>query len=137
MDFLQLLRYLLTGYRERTPKGEPLSYGELGRLYGPGGSTVFTERMVGVQDPRLYGGRQTNIPLLVKGQVDVPNILRNMNPTWQQFEMAIRRAAERIKQGQSFPNFATIEESNADAKRRHRIIDTIESSRPESGLREH
>lgn len=121
---LDLLR-LLMGQQNIPPPGEPLNYGELGTLKDPKDPTAFgTERMIGVTTPDLYGGRVTNIPLLVKGQRD-PASLLSTPPDREQMRIAIGRAIERIAAGEKFPNFATTEESNADAIRRHKILDTL------------
>jgi hypothetical protein len=119
----QKLRQLLLGEPDYS-KGEPLSYGELGTLPRVGGG-FSTELMTGISDPRLYGGRETNIPLLSQGQEDVGGLLQGNAPTRGQYERAIQRATERVSQGQQFPNFATPVEADAGAQRRHRMLERL------------
>lgn len=91
--------------------------GELGVLDRPGGG-VSTELSVTVRDPRLNGGRPTNIPLLVQGQEDVPDLLADKEPTASQREIAIRRAEMRMRRGASLPSYETIGEAVKAAKAR-------------------
>ena len=111
---------------------QPLGYGELGTLPRLGGG-FSTEIMVGIQDPRLYMGRQTNIPLLQRGQVGVQGLLAGQRPTREQYEMAIRRAAERIAAGEAFPNFSTQEEADEAERGRHKLLDAISAPWGEMG----
>lgn len=91
--------------------------GELGVLKNPDGS-VSTEISTTVTDPSLNDGKATNIPLLVKGQIDVEKLQAGGEPTAQQQEIAIRRAADRVKDGAKLPSFGSIDEAVAAAKAR-------------------
>jgi hypothetical protein len=91
--------------------------GELGSLRRPDGG-VSTELSVTVTDPRLAGGRATNIPLLVAGQKNVQGLLAGDDPTEEQIEFAIRRAATRTKGGAALPSYDSVEEAVAAAKSR-------------------
>ena len=93
--------------------------GELGNLPRPGGG-FSSELSVGVQDPSLNQGRNTNIPLLVKGQEDVDALLRGEKPTRKQIGIAIRRAVER---GQPLASYDTWQEADAATLARHKKID--------------
>ena len=103
---------------------QPLGYGELGTLRGKNGS-MWTERMVGISDPRLYGGRSTNIPLLQKGQVDVDKMIEGAPVTREQYQRAIDRAVERVREGESFSNYPNIMGSVEGALNRHKILDLM------------
>jgi hypothetical protein len=91
--------------------------GELGVLKRPGGG-ISTELSITIQVQELNQGRPTNIPLLVKGQVDVNGLLSGNRPTDQQMNIAIGRALERVAQGQELPSFDSIEEAVASAQQR-------------------
>jgi hypothetical protein len=93
--------------------------GELGYLSLPGGGHA-TELSSTVNDPRLFGGRPTNIPLLVKGQVGLPQMLGNLDrpPSDQQYEIAILRALQRLQQGARLPSYDTMEEALRAAESR-------------------
>jgi len=103
-----------------TPQGEitPLS-GELGTLQRPDGG-VSTEISVTVTDKRLNNGRPTNIPLLVKGQINVGDLLADKHWTREQENIAIERAAQRVKEGASLPAYETIDEAVSAAIARHK-----------------
>lgn len=96
---------------------DPLT-GELGILPRPDGSDS-TELSITVTDLRLNDGRPTNIPLLVKGQVDVEKLLAGARGTPAQEEIAVRRAIERSK-ATPLPSYETIEEAVEAAKARSR-----------------
>jgi len=91
--------------------------GELGRFDNSDGSNS-TEISITVTDPRLNGGRPTNIPTLVQGQVDLDALRNSRNVTDQQQEIAISRAIERVKIGERLPSFNTIEEAVSAAQDR-------------------
>jgi len=84
---------------------------------------------MGVEHPDLYGGKPTNIPLLVQGQEDVDSLLQGKPPTQRQYEIAVRRAIERVKAGKAMPMFQTREEAAQGEAKRHRMLDIIEQSR--------
>lgn len=126
MPTLQDLITLLTGRGVPQPHDAPLSYGELGTVKDPTTpGRVGTELMAGVNDPRLYGNRATNIPLLVKGQTNPGGLVAGQSPTPEQVQLAIRRAIERIAAGERFPNYATPAEADAGALQRHKILETL------------
>lgn len=91
--------------------------GELGVLNRPDGG-VSTELSITVTDPRLNGGKATNIPLLVRGQVDIDALLRGDKPNRTQEERAIERAAARVRRGANLPGYGSIDEAVAAAKSR-------------------
>lgn len=104
------------------PKEKPSALtGELGALKRTDGTgRVSDELSLTVTDPRLNGGRHTNIPLLVKGQVEVENLLQDKQPkpSQQQVEIAIKRAAERVAAGADLPSYDNAEAAVAAAKAR-------------------
>ncbi len=83
--------------------------GELGQVKNS------SEISITVTDPRLNDGKPTNIPTLVKGQLDVEQLADTLEPTKQQQEIAIKRAAARVEAGASLPGFETIDEAVAAA----------------------
>lgn len=97
-------------------RDDPLR-GELGVLKRPDGG-VSTELSVTVTDPRINGGRATNIPLLVVGQKGVDALLKDAAPSAEQEEIAIRRAVERLKGGGRLPSYNSIEEATRAAESR-------------------
>lgn len=92
--------------------------GELGVLPNTGKQAVSTEISVTVSDERLNGGKPTNIPLLVKGQKNVEALLKGEEPTEEQEDLAIQRAAQRVKEGASLPGYGTIEQAVKAAQSR-------------------
>jgi len=91
--------------------------GELGNLYDPQGRRN-TEISITVDDPRLLGGRPTNIPQLVTGQQNL-EALQNMNrPTSEQYDISVQRAADRVKAGGYLPSYGSIEEAVKAAESR-------------------
>ena len=86
--------------------------GELGKV------KESTEISITVTDSRLNDGKPTNIPTLVKGQVDVEKLAETLKPTNEQQEIAIKRAAERVSAGAALPSFETIEQAVEAAKAR-------------------
>jgi hypothetical protein len=110
------------------PKEQPSALtGELGILSRPDGR-VSTELSVTVTDPRLNKARPTNIPLLVKGQVNVEKLLRDEHPSpsRQQVEIAIKRAVERVAEGADLPSYDSIEAAVSAAKARSESGGSIE-----------
>ena len=107
--------------------------GELGILKRPDGR-VSTELSITVNDPRLNNSRATNIPLLVKGQVDVDKLLREQNPSpsKQQVEIAIKRAAERVA-AEDLPSYDSIEAAEIAAKARSEAGGSIEYFKKRDG----
>jgi hypothetical protein len=99
-----------------TPRDDALR-GELGVLRDSKGN-ANTEISITVTDPRLNGGKPTNIPTLVRGQVDVPALQESMQPTRQQEEIAIQRALERQKSGATLPSYSSIQEAERAARSR-------------------
>lgn len=91
--------------------------GELGILPRPGGGRS-TEISITVTDPRLNGGRPTNLPLLVQGQTGVDRLLRGEQWTPEQEEIAVRRAIERVNGGAALPAYNSIAEAEAAARQR-------------------
>lgn len=91
--------------------------GELGTLKRSDGG-ISTEISITVTDKRLNKGKPTNIPLLVKGQISVDDLLDGKNHTRKQEEIAIKRAVERIKAGASLPSFENIDEAVKAAETR-------------------
>lgn len=93
-------------------------YGELGTLPRKDGG-VSSEISIGVDDPRLNGGRPTNIPTLVRGQQGVRELLTTpmdrIHFTPQQQEIAIRRALERQRAGGSLPSYANFDQADRAA----------------------
>ena len=82
--------------------------GELGTLYDPQGR-MNTELSITVDDPRLLGGRPTNIPLLVMGQKNL-QALQGMNrPTDEQYDISVQRAVERVKAGGYLPSYESVD----------------------------
>jgi len=105
--------------------GQPLApsalTGELGTLRRPDGG-FSTELSITITDPRINNGQPTNIPTLIRGQVDVDALLAGSPVTRQQQEITIRRAVERVEAGAALPYYDTIAEavqaaqSRSDAK---------------------
>jgi len=91
--------------------------GELGILDRPDG-LKSSELSVTVTDERLNGGKPTNIPTLVKGQSGVDFLLKGFQPSDEQVELAIKRAAARVKDGASLPSYQSIAEAVAAARKR-------------------
>lgn len=98
------------------PTGSALG-GELGSLPNTMGG-MSTELSITVTDPRLNGGRPTNIPSLVRGQVGVESLLRGEDMTIEQHDIAIQRAMERVAAGQFLPSYNSIEEAVQAARSR-------------------
>lgn len=114
---------------ERNPKDDALR-GELGTLRRPDGG-VSTEISITVTDKRLNDGKPTNIPLLVRGQKDVDALLRDKAPTREQEDIAIKRAAERVKVGASLPSYGSIDAATKAAESRPASAKTpVPQSRP-------
>jgi hypothetical protein len=91
--------------------------GELGYLPRPDGLTS-TELSATVTDPRLYGGRATNIPLLVKGQTGLAGLLNDHPVTREQENIAVLRALERLRGGAMLPSYGSIDEALRAAESR-------------------
>ena len=91
--------------------------GELGTLRRPDGG-VSTEISITVTDSRLNAGKPTNIPTLVKGQKNVKDLLAGKKVTPEQQEIAIKRAAERVVEGQELPAYETIKQAVKAARAR-------------------
>lgn len=83
--------------------------GELGRVEHDRG--VSTEISITVRDPRINDGMPTNIPTLVKGQTDLPLLLKTMKPNQKQYDIAVMRAMERQASGEELPFYETEEEA--------------------------
>jgi hypothetical protein len=83
-------------------------YGELGEIKNPDGTTS-TEYSITEYVPELGGW--VNIPSLVKGQVDVRNLLDGNQITRQQMGIAIRRAIARVENGAMLPSYPTVDEA--------------------------
>lgn len=98
-------------------QAEDARRGELGVLDRPGGG-VSTELSITVRDPRLNGGRPTNVPLLVQGQEGVQDLLADKEPTASQREIAIRRAEVRMRRGAVLPSYGTLKEATTAAQKR-------------------
>jgi hypothetical protein len=81
--------------------------GELGRMLDPQGR-MNTELSTTVTDPRVNGGRATNIPTMVHGQVGVSELQRGLMSD-DQYEIAIRRALERARGGGLPMSYPSIE----------------------------
>lgn len=115
-DGLFVLRY---GAPATAPlRGTSALDGELGVFYRPDGGTS-TELSITVTDPRLNGGRPTNIPQLVRGQsAEAVERILDGKPTAEDTETAIVRAAERVAMGARLPAFDSIEAAVAAAKAR-------------------
>lgn len=107
----------LSDEREKVKTTDDARFGELGMLKRPDGD-VSTEISITVTDPRINGGAPTNIPTLVKGQVAVNSLLSGKAPTHQQYDMAVKRAAERLKAGATLPSFGSIDEAVKAAEER-------------------
>lgn len=88
--------------------------GELGIKSRPDGGGS-SEISITVTDPRLNGGRPTNIPLLVQGQTGVNDLLAGKQWTPEQEDIAVRRAMQR-SYGRAVPSYGTIPEA-VDAAR--------------------
>jgi hypothetical protein len=84
--------------------------GELGRIPAPEGR-FSTEISITVEDHRLNGGKPTNIPTLIKGQVDVDRLVLGEPVTDRQMEIAIQRAIERQKTGHRIPSYTSMEDA--------------------------
>lgn len=102
--------------QKNTDKNSALR-GELGTLNRPDGG-VSSEISVTVQDERLNEGKPTNIPLMIKKQVGVDDLLADKKATKEQVNRAIERAAVRVKNGETLPSYETIKEAVAAAKKR-------------------
>lgn len=96
---------------------EDVRTGELGALERPDGG-VSTELSITIESKDINEGRVTNIPLLVKGQIDVDNLLAGKKATKKQIDIAIKRAKERIEAGGTLPSFGTVEEAVIEAGKR-------------------
>ncbi len=79
--------------------------GELGQVKNS------SEISITVTDSRLNGGKPTNIPTLVKGQINIDRLTETLEPTEEQQEVAIKRAAERVAAGATLPSYASIDEA--------------------------
>ena len=97
--------------------GDALS-GELGAIPNPFGG-VSTEKSITITDPRVNQGRATNIPQLVTGQSPeaIERILTDQG-TREDEEVAILRAIQRVSDGQSLPDFNSIDEAVSAARKR-------------------
>lgn len=82
-------------------------FGELGMIPNPDGR-ISTEFSVTEFVPELGGW--VNIPSLVQGQTNVPELLKG-NVTEQHVNRAIRRAMMRVKEGAKLPSFKTLDEA--------------------------
>ena len=91
--------------------------GELGNLYDPQGRRN-TEISITVDDPRLLGGRPTNIPQLVTGQQNLEALQGMARPTNEQYDISVQRAADRVKAGGYLPSYGSIEEAVKAAESR-------------------
>jgi hypothetical protein len=91
--------------------------GELGIQERPGGGHS-SEISITVTDPRLNGGRPTNIPLLVQGQVHVDDLLAGRQWTHEQEEIAVQRAVQRLTEGRGLPSYGSIPEAERAAQAR-------------------
>lgn len=105
--------------------------GELGTLNRPDGD-VSTEISITVTDRRLNGGRPTNIPTLVKGQVDVNNLLVGKKVTREQEEIAINRATRRVAEGAELPSYDSISTAVKAAQTRSETKPTPEIPEPKT-----
>lgn len=102
-----------TGFADVTPDARR---GELGWLRQPYG--LSTELSTTLQDPRLMGGKPVNIPLMVQGQVGLGSLFGGAEPTDQQYEIAIRRALDRVKGGAYLPTFESLQQADKAAQTR-------------------
>jgi hypothetical protein len=91
--------------------------GELGNLYDPQGRRN-TEISITVDDPRLLGGRPTNIPQLVTGQQNLEALQAMNRPTNEQYDISVQRAIDRVKAGGYLPSYGSIEEAVKAAESR-------------------
>jgi GNAT superfamily N-acetyltransferase/predicted RNA methylase len=91
--------------------------GELGRLDRPDGQQS-TEISITVTDPELNQGAPTNIPSLVRGQVDVDALLRGEQVSPKQQRIAIERAKARQAEGAELPAFESIPAAELAARAR-------------------
>ena len=108
--------------------------GELGRLERPGGG-YSSELSATFDDPRLGG--IANVPLLVKGQIDVADLLAGKKRTREQEEIAIRRAAERIMFGaEDLPTYGSIPEAVKAAGARSEALDVPLTPANDANLRQ-
>jgi len=89
--------------------------GELGALQRPDGGVSDTISIT-VTDPRINGGRPTNVPLLAQGQEDVQGLLEGKRPTEKQDTLAILRAVQRQMLGERVPSYPSIDEAINAAK---------------------
>ena len=106
--------------------------GELGTLQRPDGD-VSTELSITITDPRVNEGQPTNIPTLVDGQIDIDALLSGLQVTTEQQEIAIIRAIERVKGGETLPSFNSIMEAVRAAElRSSKIISSSATSLSEA-----
>jgi hypothetical protein len=89
--------------------------GELGIVPVPGGGSATTYGMT-ISDPRLNEGRPTNVPFLARGQENVEAVLGGQRPSDRQFEIAIMRALQRQKAGETVPSYENNEQAIAASK---------------------
>ena len=100
----------------RAPRDDALR-GELGVAHRPDGG-VSTELSITEMDPRYFGGRAVNVPLMVLGQTRLADLMNNAKPTQEQTEIALRRATERVAAGAMLPTFTTLQEALRAAESR-------------------
>jgi hypothetical protein len=82
--------------------------GELGRLLDASGR-ANTELSITVDDPRLNGGRATNIPTMVQGQTGISELQRGLPLSQDQYEIAVKRALERLMGGGALPSYPSMD----------------------------
>lgn len=108
--------------------------GELGILDRPDGG-YSSEISITINDERLNKGRATNIPSLVKGQINIEDLLTGKPVTNEQQEIAIKRAMQRVSAGESLPSYGSIDSAvkaaraRSDAKPKRPKRSTLETER--------
>ena len=95
-------------------KHDDVLKGELGILKRPGGG-FSTEISVTVQ---LDDGDWVNIPSLVIGQTGIDDLLAGKKITYNQTDIAVKRALKREKAGGNLPRYSTLESALTEAKGR-------------------
>jgi hypothetical protein len=112
-------------YFAQTPEGavtgvgmrDDARRGELGYLKDTQGN-YNTEISSTINDPRLNQGMATNIPMLVQGQIGIPDLQLMKRPTDEQYNIAVQRAIDRQKSGGMLPSYQSLEEAIKAAEER-------------------
>lgn len=75
------------------------------------------EFSITIEDPRVNGGRPTNIPLLMEGMTpETRQRILGGSVTREDYERAVGEALQRMKAGKPWPAFQSVEEAVAAAK---------------------